>query len=110
MMKKEKSACYFVLTLVMFLGACSSPRPEVTSLSSDEQREQTQRVSTKTVVPTMTLMPIVTPTQPTPLVPMLPPVPNSTPASIGAYFDVPSNVLGSRYEIENAYYFAFPFN
>lgn len=32
-------------------------------------------------------------------------LPNSTPAGIGAYFDVPSDVLGSRYEIENAYYF-----
>lgn len=105
MIKKEKSAGYFVLTFVMLLWACSSTRPEVTPTSGAEQQEQTQRVLTQTVVPTMTLMPFGPPTQTTPLIPTLPPIPNSTPAQIGAYFDVPSDVLGSRYEIENAYYF-----
>jgi hypothetical protein len=37
--------------------------------------------------------------------PTLTPIPNSTPVAKGAYFDVSPNVLGPRYEIENACYF-----
>jgi len=88
----------------MFQWACSSPRSDVTPSSSDEQQEQTQHVLTQTLIPTMTLTPFPTSTQPTLLIPTLHPIPNSTPAGIGAYFDVPSDVLGEQYEIENAYY------
>lgn len=37
--------------------------------------------------------------------PTLTPIPNSTPAQQGAFFDVPPDVLGPRYAIENACYF-----
>ena len=37
--------------------------------------------------------------------PTLTPIPNSTPSTVGAFFDVLPGVLGPRYAIENAYYF-----
>lgn len=52
---------------------------------------------TQTPQPTLTSVPAHLPT--------LTLLPNSTPDGNGAYFDVPSDVLGPQYEIESAYYF-----
>jgi len=37
--------------------------------------------------------------------PTVTPIPDSTPAPVGAHFNVPPDILGSRYEIESACYF-----
>lgn len=63
---------------------------------------------TSVTLPTVTLVPSLSPTQSITLLPTLTPIPKSTPAGIGAYFDVASDVLGSQYGIENAYYFDIP--
>ncbi len=75
------------------------------AIIATEHMIQTQNVLTQVALPTATLMPTLTLTQPIALHPTLTLIPNSTPAGTGAYFDVPSNVLGPQYEIENAYYF-----
>ncbi len=59
-------------------------------------------ISTSTELPS-TLSSTFTPTLA--YLPTLTPIANSTPSGAGAYMDVPPDVLGSQYEIQNAYYF-----
>jgi len=91
--------------IVMLLNACSNIQ-EIQSHPTETRAPVlastlTSILSTKTLTPSPTL----TPTQPFANPPTLTPIPNSTPAGNGAYFDVSSDVLGPQYEIENAYYF-----
>lgn len=91
----------FALLVAFQLAACgiTTPAPTVAA---------TTMPTSTLVIPTSTEPP-PTPSStftPTPkYLPTLTPLPNSTPAGSGAYFDVPSGVLGPKYEIENAYYF-----
>jgi hypothetical protein len=54
---------------------------------------QTQNALTQAALPAVKLLPTLTP------------IANSTPSGAGAYMVVPPDVLGSHYEIQNAYYF-----
>jgi len=75
------------------------------AIVATEHMIQTQLALTRTALPTFTSLPTLTPTQPFENLSTLTPIPNSTPAGGGAYLNVPADVLGSRYEIRNAYYF-----
>jgi len=115
---------WLILVIVMFfVASCSSVKQEAISspiptesisekipkdsLIATEQflagMVKTQAASTRAAQPTFTPMPTLTSTVAN--LPTLTPLPNSTPAQAGAFFDVSPDVLGSRYEIENACYF-----
>ncbi len=115
-MKIQKSLCCFILTLVSFLWACTSTglegsaSPTLTktpegAVVATEHAIQTQNALTQTALPTLNPLPNVTPSQSFDDLFTITPIPNSTPAGAGAYLDVPVDMLGSKYEIQNAYYF-----
>lgn len=100
-----------------FPSPVSTPQVESTSTNISEKAMiatqlamantmKTEIALTSAAQPTFTPWP--TPTSEFAHLPTLTLIPNSTPAGTGAYFDVPSDVLGSRYEIQNAYYFDEP--
>ena len=113
----------FLPALIIFLSACNSTRADTTPTVGDETPTfifteipeealiatehwlQTQNALTQTALPTLSPLPTVTPSQPFDNLATITPIPNSTPAGAGAYFDVPVDVLGSKYDIQNAYYF-----
>ncbi len=64
---------------------------------------KTEVALTMAARPTFAPMPTLTSTLAN--LPTLTPIPNSTPVANGAYFDVSPDVLGPRYEIEDACYF-----
>jgi len=115
--------CYFALALILLFGACNSMQSDATpsaggesptipfteipeeAVVATEHGIQTQNALTQAILPTVTSFPTLTPTQPFAQLPALTAMPNSTPAGAGAYMNVSSNVLGSKYEIQNAYYF-----
>lgn len=66
---------------------------------------QTQNALTQAALPTITPLQTLTPTPPFADLPTLTPIANSTTSGAGAYMDVPPDVLGSQYVIQNAYYF-----
>ena len=117
MTKQPKVLYYFFLALIIFLWACNSTRLNVTPPSGEELSTliftempeeaavatehsiQTQNALTQAVLPTLTSTPPVAD------LPTLTAIPNSTPAGVGAFLNVAPNVLGSKYEILNAYYF-----
>lgn len=99
-------------------GSTSTPIPTRQSLAtstelSEELIGATEQVRaaavqaadslTRAAQPTFTPPATLTPTSAH--LPTFTPLPNSTPAPKGAYFDVPSDVLGPQYEIQNACYF-----
>ena len=80
--------------------------PEAGLIATEQARAmavKTEGALTRAAQPTLTPPP--TQTLVLAHLPTLPPIPNSTPAQKGAFFDIPPDVLGSRYEIENACYF-----
>ena len=99
LLKQSRKLLTLTICAVLLAGCgVASPTPTATAI--------TMPTSTS-VIPTSTEpLPTFTPTLV--YLPTLTPLPNSTPAAIGAYFDVPSDVLGPQYEIENAYYFDKP--
>lgn len=89
---------------VVQLVACGVAIPAPTAIA-------TTMLTSPLVIPTSTGLPPIPTLTFTPTLAYLPtltPLPNSTPAGNGAYFNVPSDVLGPLYEIENAYYFDEP--
>ena len=115
-MKAWKSFVFLFAISVLF-PACNSlqkgsiPSATVTQLPvptsteiSEESLISTEQAKASTVRAEVALTLAAQPTFAL-LHPTLIPIPNSTPAGIGAYFDVPSDTLGTRYEIQNAYYF-----
>jgi hypothetical protein len=122
-------AFLFLTLIALLFSSCSPLQPESTSTQISKQQplststetsevslvatEQAKAAAVKTrSASTMSAQPTFTP-QPTSTLtpanlPTLTPVPNSTPAGLGAFMDVPSDVLGSKYEIQNAYYFDEP--
>lgn len=121
--KPPKVIYCFIPALIIILWACSSTRTDVTPSAGDESPTlilteipeeaivatehmiQTQNALTQAVLPTLTRLPTVTPTQPFANLSTLTPIPNSTPAGVGAFLDVAPDILGSKYEIQNVYYF-----
>lgn len=84
----------------------STEVPEEVIVATEQARAatvHTQSALTMAAQPTFTPRPTFTPTSAN--LPALTPIPNSTPAGMGAFMDVPPDVLGSKYEIQNAYYF-----
>ena len=124
--KTPKVIYYFLWALIIFLWACNSTRPDPSPSVGDEtpsvtlteipeeavvateHRIQTQNALTQAALQTFTPLPTITPTQQLTLITTLTAIPNSTPASKGAYFKVPSDLLGPRYDVQNAYYFDDP--
>ena len=64
---------------------------------------KTEGALTRAAQPTFPPLPMLTPTSE--YLATLTPIPNSTPAEVGAFFAVPSDMLGPQYEIEDACYF-----
>lgn len=116
----------FLIALPFLISSCSPSRAEAIlspvptqsflpiSMETSEKAmiatEQAMAAAVKTefaltmaAQPTFTPMPTLTPTAAD--LPTLTPIANSTPARAGAFFAVSSEVLGPRYEIENACYF-----
>jgi hypothetical protein len=114
----------FLLVELIIVSACSpigaaitpigTAKPDTTSTHVSEENliatEQARAMAVKTegaltraAQSTFTLQP--TQTSVLAHLPTLTAIPNSTPTWVGSFFDVPSDVLGSRYEIRNAYYF-----
>ena len=116
-MKRQKFLYYFILAHIMLLLACTSRQLDVTpsagnasatlpfteipeeAVVATEHWIQTQNALTQAALPTLTSTP------PAADLPTLTAIPNSTPAGVGAFLNVSPNVLGSKYEIQNAYYF-----
>lgn len=112
-----------LITMALLLFACSPEEPEPKSIPADlfatpidgseesmiatEQARaaaiQTEGALTRAAQPSFTPPPTLTPTSAN--LATLTPIPNSTQAGIGAFMDVPPDVLGPNYEIQNAYYF-----
>jgi hypothetical protein len=116
----------FLIALPFLISSCSPskaetilssvPTPSRLPMSTETSEEamiateqamaaivKTEFALTMVAQPTFTPMPTFTPI-PADL-PTLTPISNSTPARAGAFFAVSSDVLGPRYEIENACYF-----
>lgn len=112
-MERDKSFLVLLLVVTTLILGCAQTHLTTPSLTFTEIPEevsiateywvQTQNVLKQETLPTILSLPTLTLTDIS--LPTLTPLPNSTPAAIGAYFDVPSDVLGPHYEIENAYYF-----
>jgi hypothetical protein len=117
---------FFLIMMSMLLSSCNSLKTESISSAtpaqpllsasaevSEESMIVTEQAMARTVQAEVALTIAAQPTftdQPT-FTPILAhlatltPIANSTPAQVGAFFDVPSNVLGPGYQIENACYF-----
>jgi hypothetical protein len=101
------SACYPV-NVKLTPSAVSTQQPVTTITQiSEEALIGTEQAMAMTVQAEGALTRAAQPTQTSILahLPTLTPIPNSTPAQKGAFFDVSPDILGSRYEIENACYF-----
>lgn len=121
--KTPKVIYCFIPALIIILWACSSTRSDITPSADHESLTtpftviseeavvatehwlQTQNAMTQTALPTLTPLSTFSPSQPVDNLSTITPIPNSTPAGAGAYLDVPVDVLGSKYEVQNAYYF-----
>ena len=92
---------FFMIIITLVVGACGKTTPALTATATTIPKSTLViPISTKLLsTPSFTFTPTFA------YLPTLTPLPNSTPAGNGAYFDVPSDVLGPRYEIKNAYYF-----
>ncbi len=116
----------FLIAMMLSFSACSpatansvassAPTEQPLSTSTEISEElsiateqakaaavQTEAALTLAAQPTFTPIPTLTSTLAN--LPTLTPIANSTPAQVGAFFDVPPDVLGPRYVIENACYF-----
>lgn len=115
--------CFFLIVILLFVSSCGALKTEVLpspipteDLSTETSEEsliateqfmagmvKTQAALTFAAQPTFTPMPTHTSTLAN--LPTLTPIANTTPAQVGAFFEVAPDVLGSQYEIENSCYF-----